>query len=223
MTGKLFGVGLGPGDPELMTLKAVRILREVAVVALPLTNGKNQMALNIAADYLVGKSILYLNMPMLTDKKELESYYDAAFKRIRCQLERGVSVAYLTLGDPSLYSSFIYLRRRAQQAGYPTQTVAGVPSFCAVAARAQVSLAEGAEEVTILPAPYVTEPLPRGNLVIMKVGRHFDPLCQMLGTRLDRAVLVENCGLPRERVIIPRSKEKPQSYFSTMIVKQGGS
>lgn len=221
MTGILYGVGVGPGDPELITLKAVRILQEADVVAVPVSGGKKQLALKIASSYVKGKPLLYVDLPMISAEKELGRCHDAAFDQIARELDQGHAVAFLTLGDPSLYSTFIYLQRRAQQAGYPVQVVPGVPSFCAVAARTQVPLAEGSEVLTILPVPYETGPFPPGNLVLMKVGRHFNRLCQALGDRLDRAVLVEKCGLPGERVLNPGDGEQPSSYFSTMIVKQG--
>ncbi len=221
MTGTLYGVGVGPGDPELITLKAVRILQEADVVAVPISGSKKRLALEIAAAYVQGKPLLYLEMPMTSDQEELERCHDAAFEKIGRELDQGHLVAFVTLGDPSLYSTFTYLQRRTQQAGYPVQAVPGVPSFCAVAARAQVPLAEGSEVLTILPAPYETGPFSTGNLVFMKVGRHFDRLYQALGRRLDQAVLVEKCGLEGERVLNPGDGDRPRSYFSTMIVKQG--
>ena len=112
--GVLYGVGVGPGDPELMTVKAVRIIREADVVAVP----DGQTARGIAAEYLDGKEILSCPMPMLRDKALLAQKHDEAADTICALLDEGKTVAFLTLGDPTVYSTYIYVHKRVLARGY---------------------------------------------------------------------------------------------------------
>ena len=121
--GVLYGVGVGPGDPELMTVKAVRIIREADIIAVP----DGQTAQNIAADYLEGKEILPCSMPMLRDKALLAQKHDEAAERICALLEQGKTVAFLTLGDPSVYSTYMYVHRRVLARGYEAHPERVVP------------------------------------------------------------------------------------------------
>ncbi len=219
--GVLYGVGVGPGDPELMTLKAVRIIRESDVIAVP--DGKIAQA--IAADYLEGKEILLCDMPMLRDRALLARKHEEAAARICALLEQGRQVAFLTLGDPSVYSTYMYVHRRVLARGYEAQLVPGVPSFCAVAARLGDSLCEGAEPLLVIPASYRNADaclaFP-GNKVFMKAGRSMGELKDKLRARGDRAQMVENCGMPGERVYRALDEIDPDAgYFSVVVVKQG--
>lgn len=219
--GVLYGVGVGPGDPELMTVKAVRIIREADVVAVP----DGQTAQNIAADYLEGKEILPCSMPMLRDKALLAQKHGEAAERICALLEQGKTVAFLTLGDPSVYSTYMYVHRRVLARGYEAQLVPGVPSFCAVAARLGDSLCEGAEPLMIVPASYRNADacldFP-GNKVFMKAGRSMGDLRDKLRARGDSAQMVENCGMQNERVFRSLDEIDPDAgYFSVVLVRHG--
>lgn len=220
-TGMLYGVGVGPGDPELMTVKAVRIIREADIIAVP----DGQIAQTIAADYLDGKEILVCSMPMVRDKTVLAQKHDEAAGRICDLLKQGKTVAFLTLGDPSVYSTYMYIHRRVQAHGYDAQLIPGVPSFCAVAARLGDSLCEGAEPLMIVPASYqnvgVCLDFP-GNKVFMKAGRSMGALQDKLRERGDCAQMVENCGMKNERVFRSLEEIDPDAgYFSVVLVKQG--
>lgn len=222
MRGKLFGIGIGPGDPELLTVKAIRLIRETQVIALPDSSGKESVALGITRERLAGKTVVFLAMPMTKDAETLRISHDAAFEQVRAFLEAGSDVAFLTLGDPSIYSTFSPLQQRALAFGYEVETVAGVTSFCAAAARANIALSEREEMLTILPA-YRETAFPAENVVLMKVGRHYETVFGMLRdkNRLGCAALIERCGMDGENVRIGlNGEEAPSSYFSTIIVKE---
>ncbi len=217
--GVLYGVGVGPGDPELMTVKAVRIIREADVVAAP----DGQTACGIAAQYLEGKEIMICPMPMLRDRELLARRHEEAAERICALLDEGKTVAFLTLGDPTVYSTYMYVHRRVLARGYEAQLVPGVPSFCAVAARLGDSLCEGAEPLMIVPASYRNADacldFP-GNKVFMKAGRSMGALRDKLRVRGDRAQMVENCGMDNERVFRSLDEIDPEAgYFSVVLVK----
>lgn len=217
--GVLYGVGVGPGDPELMTVKAVRIIREADVVVVP----DGQTARSIASAYLQGKEILSCPMPMLRDKELLAQKHEEATSRICALLDEGKMVAFLTLGDPTVYSTYMYVHKRVRARGYEAQLIPGVPSFCAVAARLSDSLCEGAEPLMIVPASYANTDdclnFP-GNKVFMKAGRSMGDLCGKLRARGDSAQMVENCGMENERVFHSLDEIDPNAgYFSVVLVK----
>ena len=134
--GKLTGVGVGPGDPELLTLKAVRVLREADVVAVPDKGAGERTALSIAAAHIQDKPILSCVTPMVRDKAALAEAHKAVADRLCALLEEGKRVAVITLRDPSIYSTYLYVHRLVLARGYAAELVPGVPSFCAAAARA---------------------------------------------------------------------------------------
>ena len=149
MAGKLYGIGVGPGDPELMTLKAVRLIEECDIVAVPKSGEGEGVARQIAKGAVKDfeqKNVIEVSMPMTRDPQVLEQSHQAAAQLIEGYLKEGKSVAFLTLGDPAIYSTYIYVHKRVQQHGYPVEMVSGVPSFCAVAAKLNTGLAEGANE-----------------------------------------------------------------------------
>ncbi len=217
--GMLYGVGVGPGDPELLTLKAVRIIREADVIAAP----DGGLAQRIAADYLDQKPLLLCDLPMLRDRQLLARRHDAAAERICAQLAAGKTVAFLTLGDPTVYSTYLYVHRRVCARGFDAQLVPGVPSFCAAAARLGDSLCEGAQPLTIVPASCPNAAacldLP-GSKVLMKAGKSMGQLRETLCMRGDRVQMVENCGMENERVFRSAEEIDPDAgYFSLILVK----
>ena len=141
--GKLYGVGVGPGDPELLTKKAERVLREADVVAVPDKGAGEKTALNIVADIVGGKELLYCPTPMVRDRAVLDGCYEKIADDICALLDAGKVVAFITLGDPTVYSTYIYVHKKVLARGYAAELVPGVPSFCAVAARLNTSLCEG--------------------------------------------------------------------------------
>ncbi|UWG98182.1 precorrin-2 C(20)-methyltransferase [Dehalobacter sp. DCM] len=228
MNAALYGIGVGPGDFELMTLKAIRIIKEADLIAVPRTDEKEMTAWNIAkqAVDLSQKEILELYMPMTRDAQILAQSHQKAAELIMDQLKQNRSVAFLTLGDPSIYSTYIYLHNRVLDAGYDARLIPGVPSFCAVAARLNTPLCEGAQPLHIIPASYEGsfDYLSWGGTkVLMKSGKEFSNVKEELLSRdlVEDTQMVECCGMPTERVYHDiRNAKGKASYFSTIIVKE---
>ena len=227
--GIFYGVGIGPGDPELLTLKAVRTLERCAVIAAPPTKSGEMLALSIAAGAveLSEKTILPLHFTMERDKAVQTAAHVLAADQVEAHLAQGRDVAMLNLGDVSIYATYSYLMDILSRRGYETVMIPGVPSFCAVAARLGVSLTEMHTALHIAPGSAALEEtlsLP-GTKVLMKSGRQLPEVLGALANRglLDRAALVENCGLPDEAVYGDLSQAAPAAdtgYFVTVVVKE---
>ena len=224
--GKLFGVSVGPGDPELITLKAVRVIREADVVAVPNIGHKRQTAYEIARKHLDGKQLLNCQTPMRGGHAVAEGAYRKIAKDICALLDEGKSVAYLVLGDASVYSTYMYVHELVRARGSEAEAIPGVTSFCAAAASLGMALCEGSERLLVAPvlAADVDEILDApATKVFMKSGRLLGELRDKLEQRgeLDRASMVANCGVPDERVY-PRFADarEPYDYFSVVIVKE---
>ena len=148
MAGKLYGVGVGPGDPELLTLKALRLVKEAEVIALPGQVPEDTVAFKIvegAYPELGKKELLAVPFPMSKDPEVLKSYHDAGAEKVKAVLDQGKDVVFLTLGDPTVYSTYLYIHHRLVAQGYETEIVCGITSFCAVSARLNTGLVEKAE------------------------------------------------------------------------------
>ena len=225
MAGKLYGVSVGPGDPELLTVKAVRVIREADVVAVPNIGHKRQTAYGIAAEYLQGKELLDCHTPMAKNRELALAAYAETADALCAQLEQGKTVAYLCLGDISIYSSYIYIHDIVVERGYEAEIIPGVTSFCAVAAKLGTALCEGPERLIIAPvmASDVDEILDvPANKVFMKSGKAVQDLRDKLAAcgKLDCASMVANCGLPDEKVFEHFADiDDDDDYFSVVIVK----
>lgn len=246
MSGTFTGVGVGPGDPELMTLKAVRAIRECSVIAVPVSDNSLEapvcekagtesqykgyldrcMAFGIArcaVPEVEKKDRIFLPMPMIKEKDKLRNIHDMDAEAVAEILEQGRDVVFLTLGDPTVYSTCMYVHKRLKRKGYPTELVPGIPSFCAAAARMDISLAENRQEVHILPASYQIEKgleLP-GTKVLMKAGRKMSDVKQILMEKGLEAEMVENCGMENEKVYLSAEEIPEQAgYYSLLIVKE---
>ncbi len=157
MKGCTYGVGVGPGDPELMTLKAVRILKEADVIVHSGEKPKESTAYQIAIQAvpeIARKEVISITVPMTYDRELQDAEHHRAVSRIKEYLDEGKDIAVLILGDPSVYSSFSYIRTILDRDGYPTATISGVPSFCAAAARLNIPLVEWDEQLHIIPAAH---------------------------------------------------------------------
>lgn len=218
MSGILYAVGVGPGDPELLTLKAVKIMEKAKVIACPSKNNKPGVAYAIAAQacpFLTSKEILSLNFPM--NKENLSDAHKSAAETIIAELATGKDVAFLTLGDPCLYSTFSYISEMVKKAGYETQVINGIPSFCAAAAKTGLSIAEGDDAVLITAGEY--KPFD-GTLIIMKAGNKLKELKSQIQDCEKTAYLIENCGLQDEKIYSGLDEIPDKSgYFSILIVK----
>ena len=226
MSGTLYGVGVGPGDPELLTLKALRLLKENEVIAVPGNDAKDSVAYQIvkgAYEKLDEKTLLAVPMPMTKDAKLLEESHEKGAEMVKKYLDEGKNVVFLTLGDPTVYSTYVYIHKRIQDMGYPVEIVSGITSFCAVAARLNMSLVEKAEPLHVVPASYQIEDalkLP-GTKVLMKAGKKMGDVKRQLLETGAKAVMIENCGMPGEK-IYRSAEEIPDhaGYYSLIIIKE---
>lgn len=218
--GTFYAVGVGPGDPRLMTLRAVEVIRAADVVAAPRSGAERNLALQIADAYLAGKEILELDMPMTRDEDVLARSHAAAAEALAVPLRAGRTVAFLTLGDPGIYSTVMYVYARVAAMGFAAEVIPGVPSFCAAAAALGRPLCERAEPLHILPASYpgTAEALALdGCRVLMKSGRSFGALRESLRGR--HAQVVECASLPSQRVWpCDEQPDETPGYFSIVIV-----
>jgi len=206
MTGRLFGLGLGPGDPELVTLKALRLLRAAAVIAYPAPKGGESFARSIVAEWIAPtQREIAIPFPMRPGPAPA-ALYDEAATAIAVVLDAGDDVAFLCQGDPFFYGSFapIFTRLAAR---YPVTIVPGVSSLVACAAAAATPLVQRDDTVTVIPATLAEEGLAQrlgacDSAAIIKLGRHaakVQKLLDRLGL-LDAAIYVERASQPRERL-----------------------
>lgn len=228
--GTLYGVSVGPGDPELLTFKAMRVIRRCPVIAAPQTKSGEMLALEIArqAVDLSRKVIVPLHFTMSRQESERRKAHQAAAETLRGYLDAGQDVAMLNLGDVSVYATFGYLQAILEEQGYRTAMVAGVPSFCAVAARLNRPLTGGMDTpLTIAPGSIELEEIlaTPGSKVLMKSGRQLPRVLEALeqADLLDKSALVCNCGLPEEQVWDNLTETRPEEnagYFATILVNK---
>ena len=197
MSGKLYGVGVGPGDPKLMTYLAVETIKNCPVIAVPADGKEHAISYKIASGIVKDmdqKECLGLSSPMTKDRKILEKNYQKVSEEIIKKLDEGKNVAYLTLGDPTVYSTYIYIQRIVKKCGYDAEIINGVPSFCAVAAKLGDSLAD------------------RSKLSDVK---------KVLKEQGQEAWMIENCGMEEEKIYhgVEEMPEKA-TYYTTLLVKE---
>lgn len=229
--GRLYGIGVGPGDPELMTLKALRYIKESDVIAVPGDNPRETVAYKIAEvayPELGEKKVIGVDMPMIKDEEELNQAHDAAALVIEKILDEGKNVAFLTLGDVCVYSTYLYVHKRVLAHGYEAEITSGIPSFCATAARLNMSLVERDEPLHVIPGTYNAESMDKvlelpGTKVLMKGGKKMASIRDSVIESGQEAVMIENCGMENE-VLHLSADDIPDdaSYFSLMIVKERG-
>ena len=221
--GILYGVGVGPGDPELLTLKAQRILKEADVIAVPDKGTGEKTALSIIGPLAEGTPLLYCAAPMTRDPDCLEAAYEQNARQIAALLDEGKTVAFITLGDPSIYSTYLYTHRKVLAMGYEGKLIPGVPSFCAVAAKLGDSLADRAQQLHIIPSTYeIEEALTYpGSKVLMKAASRISAVKDRLKEKEIKGIMVENCGMPDEH-IYETVDDMPEraSYYSIVVVKE---
>lgn len=225
--GKLIGIGVGPGDAELLTIKALNTLKKVDFICSPISASKKpSLALSIVQKYLDERDdkyqILEPLFPMIEDEEALQEYWNDAAALIIEKLDQGHDVAFITLGDPTIYSTFSYMQRRIAAKGFQVEIIPGVTSFTGCAATAGVSLGEKDEIIVIVPK--VDDRLERilkyaDTFVVMKTSRHSEMLEQMVNQdpRNKEVISVKNCSMEDEKVVKGFLKEK--KYLSTTILK----
>ncbi len=230
MTGTLFGLGLGPGDPELITLKAVRLLQAVPVIAYPAPLRGDSMVRAIAAPHLPeGQAEVVLRFSFDPAEGPPEAVYDRGAEEIAAHLAAGRDVALLCEGDPFLFGSFQYVYARLAER-FPVRVVPGISSVMACAARLGHGLAAREDALAVIPATkseHEIEALLAAaeGAAIMKVGRHLNKVRAVLGRMglAHTARYIERAGLPQERILtLDEAQEQGAPYFSMILVHKRG-
>jgi len=254
--GTLYAVGVGPGDPELITVKGLRRLQSVPVIVVPHKDPASSVgpgqthesqAYRIARAYIdpSRQNILFIPLPMTKDVEKLTIAWEEVLKTLVPILEAGQDMAYILVGDPFLYGTFIHLfeRLRSRYPHIPIEIIPGVSSIQAAAARARSPLAVAAERVAILPATYEAGERPGGKgggkfslspflrqaleqfetVVLMKVSQVFEEVLDLLEALdlVENTVYVEKVGFPEERIVrdIRTLRGLKLHYLSLLIVK----
>ncbi len=222
MSGILYGVGVGPGDPELITLKAVRIIKETSVIALPGTSPMDSVAYKIAKQavpQLEEKELLAINMSMSKASEILKRDHEAGAECIESYLKRGVDVAFLCLGDPSIYSTYSYVAKIIQDKGYETKMVSGVPSFCAAASRVGSSLTQWNESLEIIPSVHKEIECKEDiNYIYMKAGKSLKELKSALAESNKEVFCIENCGMENEHIYYGLDEIPDEAGYYTLVI-----
>ncbi len=229
MQGKLYGVGVGPGDPELLTLKALRLIKENEIIAVPGKDIRASVAYQIvkgAYEDLDKKTLIPVAMPMTKDPQVLKANHDKAADQVEDYLREGKNVVFLTLGDTTVYSTYLYVHKRILERGYGAEIVSGITSFCAVAARLNMGLVEADQPLHVIPATYKAQEMDEilklpGTKVLMKTGKKMKQVKESIEKSGQKAVMIENCGMPSEK-IYRSAEEIPEDsgYYSLIIVKE---
>ena len=228
MSGTLYGLGVGPGDPDLITLKALRVLERVPVIAYPAPETGDSLARTIAAPHIPeGRDEIVIRTPMVPGKFPAHDVYDRYAEEISGHLAAGRDVAVLCEGDPFLYGSFMYVFSRFVDAG-KVVVVPGVSSLGACAAAAGSPLVSRNQVLTVLPATLDEGELEQriqnsAAVAVMKVGRHaakVRAVLERLG-RADTAWYVEHATMDNEKVLPLAEFSDPKApYFSMILVRE---
>ena len=240
--GQLFIVGVGPGDPDLMTFRAAQILDQVPVILAPkgsVTGSSSALATARAQVDMTGKEIVELHFPMKkvyagegrNQEREILQAWDRAADAVLSFIDRGKDVAFPTIGDPAIYSTAFYLLATVytMRPRLEVSVIPGISAMSACSAATMKPLGLGDELITVVPAAFKCKNLRQileqsETTVLMKVHRRLDELAEMLEATglVDRAVLIERCGLPGQRIYndIRDAIGMELHYFSTMIVSR---
>ena len=231
-TGKFYGVGVGPGDSELLTLKAVRIIKSVDCIFAPRADSKkSSLALDIVKDVTAGKRIIEQIYPMVRDKAKLETAWRKAANEIKDEIESGNSVAYLTIGDPLTFSTYCYLLQQLSNI-IPSQkihTIPGITSYNAAASLANFSLIEQNERLAIIPvSSNIDELRPILNsfdtVILMKVAKKLDEVIELLEDMelIDNSLFASYIGFENELITrdLQSLKGAGRGYLSVIIVRK---
>ncbi len=229
----VYAVGVGPGDPELLTRKAERILRSADVILAPVSNpSDSSVALDIIREFVDEnrQEIIVHQFPMTSDRSRLIPAWQEAAALIAAHAEAGRTVAFITIGDPLFYSTFIYLLRllKEQWPQLPVEIIPGISSINAAAAQAFLPLVEGDEKMVVIPATAGIEQIKAAletyeTVVLLKVKPLYPEIVELLRVagREQGTVFVERVGSPRQKVLTDFGEIAAHTpdYLSLMIIK----
>ena len=227
--GKFYGIGVGVGDPENITVKATKRLHEVDVIVLPeAKSGEGSTAFNIVKEYVKPDvEQLFLEFPMIKDVEARKVFRKNNAGKINVELEKGKNVAFLTIGDPMTYSTYTYVLEHISD-DVEVETIAGITSFNSIAARLNIPLMIGDEDLKVVSVNKKTdihkEIENNDNLVLMKISRDFEKIKKAIietGNK-ENAVIVSDCGKENEEIITDIENVESVHYFSTLILKKEG-
>jgi len=231
-TGKLFGVGVGPGDPELLTIKAVRVIKEADII-FTATSPKNNysLAVEIAKPYISDSArVEQLFFPMTKEEKEVESAWIHNAKQIAKQLEKGRRVVFLTLGDPVTYSTFGYILKKMAciMPNADIETIPGITSFHAASARLNKILVEGEESLLVTSGAFGGDQIRNNsgveNIAIVKAYKNIKDINKALKETglADKAVAVSKCGRKDEQIMenIDELENKQPDYWTLILASK---
>lgn len=225
-----YGIGVGPGEAGLLTVKAKRIIEEVDIIVLPAKDKDSCRAYQIVEKEIPSikdKQCECMPFPMSMMEEERGLFHQNVASRVETYLDEGKNVAFLTIGDVSIYSTFDYVEAIVRADGYLTQYISGIPSFCAAAAKLGIPLVLGDEELHIIPGGSDCRRALSlgGTLVFMKSGKKLLELKQVLveaekDENLDvRAV--SNCGMQNEEITLgAKNLKAEQGYLTVVIVRR---
>lgn len=231
MTGTFYGIGVGPGDPDLLTMKAIKAIEKADVLIAPKTEKKDgSVALSIAKPYLKKDiEIVYQVFPMVVNFETTDAWQKNK-EEILALLEAGKNVVFLTLGDPMFYSTYIYVYRLlAKEENVNIETIPGIPAFCAIGSKLGYPLVEGNDVISVIPATADKATVDKAlsvsnNVVMMKVYKNYPEMVDALAENdmIKNAVLVSRCGLPDEEVItdLEAHKDEKLNYLSTILTRR---
>ena len=231
-TGKLFGVGVGPGDPELLTIKAVRVIKEADIIfTAASTKNRYSLAVEIATPYISPSTrIEKLSFPMTKDEKEVETAWIHNATQIAEQLKKGKNAVFLTLGDPTTYSTFGYILKKMEciMPQADIETIPGITSFHAASARLNKILVEGEESLLITSGAFGGEQIRKNsgveNVAIVKAYKNIKDINSALKeTGFDnKAVAVSKCGRENEQIIknIHELETKKPDYWTLILASK---
>lgn len=228
MNGIFYGIGVGPGDPELLTVKAINTLKKINAVIAPKTEKKSgSLALSIVEKYLTSEvEIIFQTFPMVKDFAESKIIFENNKQEILNLIRAGKNVAFLTLGDPMFYSTYIYVFQLLKECDVEIETIPGVPAFLAISSYIGRPLTFGNDILTVIPATADKEKISAAlkisdTTVLMKVYKNFPEIVEMLDAEkmLDNAVLVSRCGLENEKILddLKNHKDEKMNYLSTIL------
>lgn len=226
-----YGIGVGPGDPELLTVKAINALKKIDVLIAPKTEKKSDsVALSIAQPHLKPTvEIIYRTFPMVKDFAAATEVFESHRDEILSLLRDGRNVGFATIGDPMFFSTYIYIFRLLKPCGVPIVTIPGVPAFLAIAAQIGRPIAFGNDILTVIPATAELDAIERSldradSTVVMKVYKNFAEIVDALTARhmIDDAVLVSRAGLDDEKIITDVASHKGDAlnYLSTILTRR---
>lgn len=233
INGKLYGIGIGPGDPKLLTLRAQEILNEVHTIFVPKASddGKSCARAIVEAATLGKKHFVELTFPMTKNENKLNSYWLRAAGRIAEELQKNKICAFVTIGDPFIYSTYIYLLETLRK-NFPnieSETIPGISAFNAAAASCGLPLVKGYEKLAILPVTKNLEGLREAlkkfdTVVLMKVGSKLNRVIRLLQEMklIKNSVLVSRAGQAGEKIISDLSSlnNRKLGYLSVILVKR---